>query len=128
MENGHSYPIERFDPLLRDLITWGLVGQEETEDGPSWRLVDAAQRRLGELMRPDLPLVAEAVIYLDHRCADCYLRVPTHLREGSYLCDACWATRSEAAATLPSPETPPSPRKRFRRGRERPTGQDAATA
>ena len=124
LENGHSYPINRFDALLRDLITWGLVDQEETKDGPSWRLVDAAQRRLGELMWPGHPLVAEAVIYLDHRCADCHLRAPTRLHEGSYLCDACWAMRSEAAATLPSPEAPPPPRRRFRRSRERPAGQD----
>jgi hypothetical protein len=122
LENGHSYPIDRFDALLRDLVTWGLVRRKDTENGPSWQLVDAAERRLEELLRPGPPLVAEVVIYLDHRCVDCRRRVPTHLHGDAYLCDACWALRSEAAVELPPPEAHPSRRRRSRFPREQPTG------
>ena len=92
MEAQRDYPIETFDPLLRDLICWGLViRQEGTTDAP-WQLVPAAQQRLAEL-QPTSPPHAAAVVYLDHRCADCRQRGPTRMHEECYLCERCRAER-----------------------------------
>ena len=49
MEAQRDYPIETFDPLLRDLVCWGLVTRQEGATEASWQLVPAAQKRLDEL-------------------------------------------------------------------------------
>jgi hypothetical protein len=91
MEAQRDYPIETFDPLLRDLVGWGLVTRQEGRTRTPWRLVTAAQRRLDELLPTVVP--AGAVIYLDHLCADCRQRGPTRIHEESYVCDGCWKER-----------------------------------
>ncbi len=94
MEAERDYPIETFDPLLRDLVCWGLVKRnEETNDAP-WQLAPAAQKRLDELRPASTPRAA-AVVYLDHRCADCRQRGPTRIHQDCYLCEKCWAERQE---------------------------------
>jgi hypothetical protein len=106
VHEGHFYRIETFDPLLRDLVAWGLVSRTEAEDGPSWELTDAAQRRLEEIIRPASPLDVDELVYLDHLCADCRFRGITKLHDGVYLCDACLARRLAEV-----PDQPPAARR-----------------
>jgi hypothetical protein len=92
MEAQPDYPIETFDPLLRDLMCWGLVIRQEGAPDAPWQLVPAAQQRLAEL-QPTSPPHAAAIVYLDHRCADCRQRGPTRMHEECYLCERCRAER-----------------------------------
>ena len=77
--------MSRFDPMLRGLITFGLV--ERDPEGSEWRLVPAAQRRLDSLFSPSPP--AEKLIYFGHRCGSCNERGPTRFSAGAFLCDDC---------------------------------------
>ena len=104
MEERRSRRIESFDPLLRDLVAWGIVVRGGTKTRPSWTLVEAAQRRLDELEPKTGPFDVDQLVYLDHLCADCRLRTPTRLRDGIYLCDAC----TERRATVDEVEIVPS--------------------
>ncbi|MGD1011610.1 MAG: hypothetical protein ABR925_03630 [Acidimicrobiales bacterium] len=90
-------PIGTFDALLRDLLTWGLVAREETDGGPTWRLVDRAQQRLGALAIAREPWPVERTAYSGRRCADCHAMRMTWLRDGAYVCDSCWRARLEGA-------------------------------
>jgi hypothetical protein len=92
----HSYRIETFDPLLRDLATWGLVVRSGSSAKPTWRLSTEAQHRLDELLRPAEPFAADRLVYLDHHCADCHQRGPTRLRGAEYVCDECAQRRALA--------------------------------
>ena len=87
-----SYPIETFDPLLRDLAYSGLATRSETQTGSSWRLTKTVQHRLNELVRTTDPVDAERLIYF-HRCALCNEHGPTRLRQSDYLCDSCFERR-----------------------------------
>jgi hypothetical protein len=105
MEAQRDYPIETFDPLLRDLVGWRLVERQDGSAGTPWQLVSAAQRRLDELF-PTEGAGARAVVYLDRHCADCHQRGLTRLEGESYLCDSCSAQRQEqpqALVTEPAP-------------------------
>jgi hypothetical protein len=118
VEERRDYPIERFDPLLRDLIGWGLAERYDSGEGPAWRLNGPAQRRLDELS-PSTPSGHDAVVYLDRRCADCQQRGMTRLHEEHYVCDRCWAGRQvipDPAVAEPSPVAPPH---FWRRSRQR---------
>ena len=86
-------PIETFDAMLRDLVTWQLVVPGEGDDAQAWRLVARAQQRLGELMIARGPWPAERTVYLERLCADCLRRQMTWLRDGTYVCDPCWQKR-----------------------------------
>jgi hypothetical protein len=101
-----QWPIERFDPHLRDLVYWGLVERRETNSKAPWQLVPDAQRRLDELHRSAALPDAAADVYLDHRCADCTGRGLTRLHGDSFVCDACW---SERQARLRVVDAEPSP-------------------
>jgi hypothetical protein len=83
--------IQTFDPLLRDLITWGLV----SSDGERWDLSERAQRRLSELAASSGPWPVEQTVYFGHRCAGCGTKALTRLREGVHVCDSCWDKREE---------------------------------
>ena len=90
---GKEIPIETFDALLRDLVTWDLVVRGEGDDSQTWRLVARAQQRLGELMIARGPWPAERTVYLDRLCADCGPETPDlgarrHLRLRSVLAEA----------------------------------------
>jgi ribosomal protein L37AE/L43A len=89
MGESDRHSIERFDPLLRDLIAWGLVTEGSGTAKPTWRLTAAAQRRLTELAKPARPLHPDQLVYLDHHCSECRARGRTRLRHGLYLCDTC---------------------------------------
>jgi hypothetical protein len=86
-------PIDTFDALLRDLVTWDLVVRGEGDDAQTWRLVARAQQRLGELMIARGPWPAERTVYLDRLCADCGRRHLTWVRDGTYVCNPCWQKR-----------------------------------
>ena len=73
----------------------------------SWRLIDAAQRRLDDLERPLGPLGVEQLIYLDYLCADCHDRTLTRLDEDLYLCDTCRARRGAQVTEKEVPAAPP---------------------
>lgn len=120
---GRSGPrIESFDPLLRDLVGWGLVTRVETDGVPSWQLGEAAQDRLNEIIRPAGSLSPEQLVYLDHFCADCQVRGTTRLHDGVYLCSACSERR-----LVGTPEPPPTVQRwRWRRDRPEPNTDGSA--
>jgi hypothetical protein len=94
-----SYSIRNFDPLLRDLLAWGLVKRSED----SWELVEAAQSRLDEVAHIARPVSVESFVYLDHRCAQCQERTPTRLRDGQYVCDVCFQRQQLPTEAEPQP-------------------------
>lgn len=108
MEEHANYSIDRFDPLLRDLLWWGLARRHEADtatrgtDDPTgsgpvrWVLSEDAQRRLTELVPDVVKPDRERVLYLDRMCAGCHQRMPTRLTDGIFLCDACRLQRTEA--------------------------------
>lgn len=110
MVEPRNYRIDRFDPLLRDLLSWGLVhnGRDDgdgdgTDSDPGaarWQLTDQAQQRLSELATRVAPPASDQVLYLDRLCAHCRQRLPTRLTEAGFLCDAC---RQRAAEPEPGP-------------------------
>jgi len=115
MDRERTYPVKTFDPLLRDLVAWDLVVHTETEAGSSWRLTEAVQSRLDEIVSrvrfsPNGPLV-----YLDHRCADCQRRGLTRLLDGVYLCEACADHRTAGALEQDRAPTSGARRKGWRR-------------
>jgi hypothetical protein len=80
------HPIERFDPLLRNLLSWGLA--YELEDG-TWALRPEVAERLSRLAQLTRRPETAAVVYFGHFCAACRTAGPTRMHDGRYLCDAC---------------------------------------
>ena len=111
--NPSRRPIETFDPLLRDLVGWGLVVRSDSAK-PIWRLADAAQRRLNELVLSSAPVDAESVVYFHHRCALCREQKPTRLRQSHYLCESCLARQADIHDDVPAEETSRGSRKYMR--------------
>jgi hypothetical protein len=104
-------PIETFDALLRDLVTWNLAVPGDGDDAQAWHLVARAQQRLGELTANRGPWPAERTAYLGRRCADCGGSQLTWLRDGTYVCDPCWQKRLTHAEDEPTSVTlDPGPR------------------
>jgi hypothetical protein len=112
-----SYSIGNFDPLLRDLVAWGLVTRSEN----SWELVEAAQTRLDEVAHRARPVSVENFVYLDHRCVRCQERRPTRLREEGYLCDPCFQSEPAVSVDAQAETTSESRRWHLRRYRTRET-------
>ncbi|MGH9030091.1 MAG: hypothetical protein ACRDV4_10830 [Acidimicrobiales bacterium] len=98
-----SNPIERFDPLFRELVRYGLI-ERETGEGASWSLSDVGRARLDELLGDGgTTVLPEKLVYLSHHCAECHTRALTRLRDGRYLCDACISSLPpEAEQAAPS--------------------------
>jgi hypothetical protein len=115
------YPVQTFDPLLRDLVTWGLVVRAPSdEDGPGdWQLSPGAQERLGELVTGTPAPVPERLVYFDHLCARCHLREPTRLYGGAYLCAPCLEEQRAEGVPTELPDAN-SRRRRLSRRRRRP--------
>jgi hypothetical protein len=86
-------PVETFDALLRDLVTWNLVVPRPQDGAEAWELVPRAQQRLAELTRGRGPWPVERTAYLGRRCADCNRRQVTWMRHGEYVCEECWQRR-----------------------------------
>jgi hypothetical protein len=114
VNEGRSYRIETFDPLLRDLVVWGLVMKTEAEVG-LWQLTDAAQRRLDEIAERTRPLPPDQLVYLDRLCADCRLRGRTRLCDGVYLCEECEKHRTAKVMDAEGPSSPVVRKDRWRR-------------
>lgn len=96
MKQIPNHPIESFDPLLRDLASYGLVVRDDSDGDVSWHLTDEAQDRLSQILRHRLePMVPEKLVYFDHLCAACRMRGLTRLRDGLYLCESCARARAE---------------------------------
>ena len=98
----HDPPADAFNPLLRSLLSWGLVERRVEDDGGvRWELTGPAQERL-ESLNPRARKAAKSLAYLDHFCARCRQQRLTHLRDGRYLCAEC--ERVEAEGGGPPPE------------------------
>jgi hypothetical protein len=124
VQERHPYRIENFDPLLRDLVAWDLVVRADGDPGSSWRLTDAAQSRLDEIIRPESRFDHEDLVYLDHLCADCRFRGITRLHDGIYLCSTCLASRLDQ-----QPDPAPAGRRwRWRRHHQDTTGTNGKEA
>jgi hypothetical protein len=118
MDDMPRYPVETFDPLLRDLVVWGLVEREEDADGSAtWRLSDDARHRLDDLAPVGRPPVPDRLVYFDHLCARCHRRKPTRLQAGDYLCASCLELERAVAARVDLPEAGRSRRWASRRRR-----------
>lgn len=111
-----EHPIERFDPLLRNMLAWQLV--EETPEG-TWALRPEVARRLNHLVKVSRRNDASEVVYFGHVCAACHMSGMTRLRDGQYLCDACRraADLAAVATPLPAPEERKAKRISFHRAR-----------
>lgn len=91
--------IARFDPMLRALLTFGLVERTPGADGDlEWRLIPAVQHRLESLHSPSPP--AEKLIYFGHRCRSCGEHGPTRMRGGVFLCEPCRRSAEEHQGRL----------------------------
>lgn len=90
---AQEIPIDTFDALLRNLLSWDLVVPGEGDDPQAWHLAARAQQRLGVLAMSRQPWPAERTAYVDRQCGDCGRRQLTWLREGTYVCDPCWQKR-----------------------------------
>jgi hypothetical protein len=93
-----KHPLERFDPLLRNMLAWGLV--EEGPDG-QWVLRSEVGQRLARLAQLTHRAETSAIVYFGHPCASCQASGATRLCEGRYLCDEC---RQAPATPSPVPE------------------------
>lgn len=84
MDATQKHLVERFDPLLRDLLAFELV---EAEEEGHWTLAPEVQQRLSALVAVRRP--AAAVLHIGFPCARCHASAVTRLHEGRLLCDAC---------------------------------------
>ncbi|HVC14655.1 MAG TPA: hypothetical protein VND62_07325 [Acidimicrobiales bacterium] len=109
-----DHPIERFDPLLRNMLSWNLL--ERTDRG--WDLRPEVADRLNSLAKITTRDEPTEVVYFGHTCVGCKSNGLTRLRDGQYLCDDCQraADLAAVATLLPAPEAE-KPR-RFTRARK----------
>lgn len=103
----------QFDPLLRDLLAWGLVEPARpAADNDRWHLAEGAQHRLEDL-HTRTETHGSPLVYFDRLCAGCRRRRLTRLHDGVHLCDACVAGAQPpgTATGAPSgtPRTPGTP-------------------
>lgn len=91
----------RYDALLRELVTFGLV--ETTLEGGrrSWRLTPAAVARLDHLRPPSVQ--PGRTMHFGRRCDECYEPTVTRLVGERYLCVTCLAALE---AAQPAGRTP----------------------
>ncbi|MGH9044559.1 MAG: hypothetical protein ACRDVP_06965 [Acidimicrobiales bacterium] len=78
--------VTRFDPMLRTLMSFGLV-ERIGGAGGEWRLTAGVQQRLNALVKPQPE--TDRLIYFGHRCGSCGGHGPTMIVSGSYLCGTC---------------------------------------
>lgn len=112
-----EHPIERFDPLLRNMLSWHLV--EESPAG-GWQLRADVVQRLNGLARLSRPSEPHEVVYFGHNCAGCRSNGLTRFSDGRYLCDECRraADVAEVATLLPPPAERKGRRTVFSRARK----------
>jgi ribosomal protein L37AE/L43A len=100
-------PVNKFDPLLRDLLYWGLLAQVDDVNGHHWQLAERAELRLDEITAESNAFAIERMVYLDHRCDICGFRRLTRVRDSRYVCDECGARVGQPtpAEREPAPAT-----------------------
>lgn len=96
----NEHPVERFDPLLRNLLAWRLVEESPTE---GWALRPDVVQRLQSLAHFSRRENPSDVVYFGHTCGGCHSRGLTRLRDGHYLCDPCQRAADLAAVATPLP-------------------------
>lgn len=79
--------VDRFDALLRDLLCYDLVVEEEPG---RWRLRPAFEERMSTLAAAQRPASAP-VLHIGVSCMGCHAANVTRLYQGRYLCDTCRA-------------------------------------
>ncbi len=84
-----NVPIRTFDPLLRDLVYWGLLVRVDCPGGQRWQLAERAECRLDEIAEESRAVALERMIYLDHRCDVCGFRRMTRVHDSRYVCEEC---------------------------------------
>lgn len=100
-----AHPAERFDPLLRNLLEFGLVDEA---DGV-WTLHPEVAQRLSELASTRRPGVTPMVRF-NHHCDGCRTEGTTWRYAGNrYLCAQCFGEVQERDQTTAAP-TPGSRR------------------
>lgn len=104
--------VTTFDPLLRDLVRWGLVRQDEAKPA-AWVLTPEAQRRLAQLGSRVVP-PAERLVYLGRRCGVCGGHGLTRLQGERYVCAPCTGEVSEPAPGGSRAENDPVTERRVR--------------
>ena len=87
--DAQDVPIRTFDPLLRDLVYWGLLIRVDGPIGPRWQLAERAKCRLDEIAEESRAVALERMIYLDHRCDVCGFRRMTRVHDSRYVCEEC---------------------------------------
>lgn len=98
-----EHPIEQFDPIFRNLLSWRLV---EPTPGGGWVLHPDAADRLTHLSQAARSAESAEIVYFGHPCAVCRASGLTRLRDGQYICDACrrGIDLAAVATPLPAPE------------------------
>ncbi|MGH8982004.1 MAG: hypothetical protein ACRDWE_13475 [Acidimicrobiales bacterium] len=107
-----EHPVEKFDPLFRNLLSWRLV--EPSPDG-GWVLHPEVEERLTQLSHVRRGSDASEVVYFGHACVVCRACGLTRLRDGQYICDSCRRAADLAAVATPLPAPAEhKPKRRFR--------------
>jgi hypothetical protein len=86
-ETGRQPFVHQLDPLLRDLLTFGLVERREGEGPDRWVLSPAAQDRLSFLDRP--APTSSTTFVVGRRCDRCREHAVTRRIGQRYLCARC---------------------------------------
>ncbi|HLW44596.1 MAG TPA: hypothetical protein VKR78_00150 [Acidimicrobiales bacterium] len=110
-----EHPIERFDPLLRNMLAWNLV--EETATG-EWSLRHDVAERLSGLARYTKHSQPSEVVYFGHVCTGCKSNGLTRFRDGQYICDECRRAADLAAVATLVPAPQEHKARRFSRSRK----------
>lgn len=79
----------QFDPLLRELLTFGLVAKDLDGDSVRWVLTEEVQRRLTSLDRPAPD--QSSMFFVGHRCDRCRDHTVTRRIADARLCARCVA-------------------------------------
>jgi hypothetical protein len=97
--------VHQLDPLLRELIAFGLVERAPGDGEPRWELTDAAQHRLTALHKP--APASGSMFFVGHRCDRCRDHTVTRLVDGAHLCARC---QGDAAVDTTPPGGVPAQR------------------
>lgn len=90
MPTAEDRPLaHQLDPLLRELMAFGLVEKRAEGEGDRWELTSAAQRRLTALDRP-VP-DQSSMYFVGHRCDRCRDHTVTRRVGTAHLCARCAA-------------------------------------
>lgn len=118
--------VATFDPLLRDLVLWGLVHQVAGDDGLTWQLRPEVQDRLAEVVAARGTPPADRLLYLGRHCITCGKRALTRLSPRGYVCEACLLSEANRQAVVGAVEPPPDRQPKRRHSRRKGRGNEGA--